>query len=196
MKYEWVKKISADDLQAVVNLHFQALTESLLNNFSRQFVQIAYQSLINNPANLSLLVKKNDHVVGYLIVLFNASSQIRKIAADNLFVFVKEGIKAVSRTPSLLIKAIDAKALFEPHDPETGPELKFIAVDENFRSKGIGTKMLSVLSKKLSQMEVEHYCLATKKDNRLSNKFYINNHFIFLHQREVFGDVFNYYRSP
>ena len=196
MKFVWAKSISPEELTEIVAIHFQALNESFLNNFGFNFVRTIYQELISDPTNLVLIVKEDEHIVAYLVMFLNADQQLLKIITNNWLFFLRQAIRTLLVNPRLLIRALDSKDILQSHDEKGEAEIQFFAVDKNFLGKGTGTKMIRELNDRLKRLMINHYLVGTKKNNPLSNRFYLKNGFIFTHELKIFGETLNYYRSP
>lgn len=184
MTFAWVNSVTPEELNSVTQLHQEALKESFLNNFGPKFLSILYQNLIQSSKNHTLLVKSDGKVQGFLLAVSDLKHQLPAILTLGL-------IMSLMHKPNLLFRILGY--LLQSRPPSPAFELQFIAVDMKLRNKGIGTKMLKSLAKKLGH---KSYFVGTKKNNQASNAFYKKNGFTFSDQRKIFGDIFNYYQSP
>ena len=66
MKIKRVYDLTPTELKTIVNLHYQALNESFLNNFGKAFLSIVYQNIPKSKDNIVLLLQDNRNLCGNL----------------------------------------------------------------------------------------------------------------------------------
>lgn len=194
MLIETAKNLPQKDIDKIADLHFKVLEESFINNFGIKFLKIAYKSILRNKNNIVLTVRDKKKIVGILVAAKNSKLFDFSVIKEEFFPLIGEVIKACFQRPELLVKLSHwffSIYLFE----KKIPELRFIALSPEYQNKGLGSKLISKLNKIFEEQGITQYQVATKKDNKKSNRFYKKLGFVFFKSKSFFGDKFNYYLS-
>ena len=121
--------------------------------------------------------KDGDKIIGFAVIVKNHERFMKEVITD------LPVIKAALRKPAVIIQAIFGLL---NNRPPSMPELQFIAVQENFRNRGIGRAMIKKLN-------VNQFIVGTKKCNKGSNNFYKKLNYEFIGTYTAFNDQLNYY---
>lgn len=195
MQIRKIYQYNQQEIDNLVNLHWQTLKESTLNKFGKRFLIIVYKSISLDANQILLVIENQGQIVGLAVATPNIKRLYNQIINKNFFPLFFEVIKHSLSTPSLIIKT--GKWLLAHSARDNCPaELLFIAVDKNYQGQGLGSKLIKKIIAEFHRNKIHQFKVGTWANNNLSNRFYVKLGFKFLYQKNVLGQIFNYYLSP
>jgi ribosomal protein S18 acetylase RimI-like enzyme len=187
-------KLSSRDIDKIAGLHKKLLWESILGEFGLLFLKELYLSISRDRESIIILAKNGNDVVGFLIATKNKYSFYSRIARNFSPILFLTALKSLILKPLLPFKFI-SWWFFSRKINLPKAELQFIAIDNQFQSLGLGSKMLKLLEKVYAKSHIDTFSVGTKSENKASNRFYIKKNFKLFYSGFVLGDKHNYYVS-
>lgn len=181
-------------IDEISRIHYSVLTESFLNNFGLNFLQIIYTNLLKSKNAILIVSEENDNIIGYALAYSDYSKFFKTAISENFIMIGLIVLGKILQKPKILIKLVST--LFKSNTETEHAELQFIAVTPTNQGKNIGTKLIEKLNIEFGQSNIKNYFVGTKTDNLLSNNFYKKLGFKMIYTKKYFGDQLNFYISP
>lgn len=184
----------SETISYVAKIHYSVLTESFLNNFGLEFLEIIYENLARSKNSILLVSSENTNVMGYLLAVTNYSKFFKIATSGKKMQLVIIILKTLVKKPNLAYKLISY--IFNVSEEDFHAELQFIAILPKYQGQGLGTKLIEQLKTELSLLNIKKYFVGTKASDELSNRFYQKMRFTKVYIKTYFGAELNYYLSP
>ena len=159
------KEIKKDLAMSLYKLHFKSLPNDVLPNFGMDLEYRYFKSLLVNKGKLVIAKNNCNKILGFIALRSNYQNFISILDIKSISVFLLNSICK----PSLLIKLIKQLSN-KTKQLKLSAEIDYFAVDENFRSKGIGG-LLILKAEEISEIDGLCY-LCTKTSNDRLFRYY------------------------
>lgn len=164
----------------IVTIHLNTFSGFFLSFMGRGFLNQMYRSYCDHAESVLLVAEENGEAVGFLAYSVNFSSLYKSMIKTRLIPFAWYSAGAFFRKPSTFFRII--RAFLKPGEAarkEDYVELSSIGVNPDNEAEGIGTLLISELSKRV---DFDRYAYITLETDAINNEkaihFYEKNGFI------------------
>lgn len=178
-----IREVKADEkklIDDIVTIHLNTFTGFFLTFMGRGFLNQMYQSFCNHNESELLVAEDNGKAIGFLAYSSNFSGLYKFMIKTRLIQFGWYSAGAFFRRPSAFMHIL--RAFLKPSEAkreEKYVELSSIGVDPNIKSKGVGSKLISELKRKVDFDKFAYITLETDAvNNEGAIHFYEKNGFI------------------
>lgn len=153
-----ISPLKPEYIADIVRLHTSALRGDFLPSLGIAFLTTFYQALINEPSIYTLVYCQKRQVQGFVIGTNNMEIFLKNILKKRFFKFSSLITYQIIKNPRLLKNVFET--LFYTKKV-SGPkaELVIIAVDQKYRSQGIGKTLIQALEKIFLKNKIRQYKL-------------------------------------
>lgn len=171
---------STEHIDDIVQIHMDTFEGFFLTFLGRDFLKLLYEGFIRHDKSELLVAIDNDKILGFLAYSQDMSDFYKYLLKTKLFHFGWCALKAFIKKPSIMMRLLSAFGKSEEvKREEKYIELSSIGVSPKYKGKGIGSKLIVELKKKVDFNEFKYISLETDAvDNEYANKFYQKNEFI------------------
>jgi len=178
-----VKNVSNYDkkiVENVVEIHLATFEGFFLTFMGKGFLRQMYSSYCDHEESGLLISCDNEgKIIGFLAYSYNMSSLYKFMLKRRFLPFVWYSAMAFFRNPQIFLRLL--RALLKPSESkrdEKYVELSSIGVSPEFKSCGIGSKLIENL-KSIVDFNVYSYILldTDAENNEHANAFYVKNGF-------------------
>ncbi len=196
MKPRKVHNLNPQELNQIVNLHLEVLPESFINNFGKNFLRSAYDTMAKDPNNIFLLLKQDEQVIGFLVAAKDGGKFTRNVVLKLPFQTIRNIFIQSLRQPLLVLLLIRWLITSIGHKFRIKTDLKYIAIQPGYQGRGLGSRLIKQLEQVLIKSQIGQFLVGTKAANLLSNRFYRKLDFEKIGERKFFDDSYIFYLSP
>ena len=172
-----------DSMEAIhacdaATIHAEALEGDFLPGLGIPFLQVFYQSILQDPSTHGFVYTDGDRSSGFVVGTTDSESLFRKTYTRSAFQLGWAALPAVVRDPGLQKKIIET--FFYPSRDSAVPdkgELLVIAVKESQRSQGIGSQLVEALNNHFIKLGVRSYKVSVLKSREAAMRFYLREGF-------------------
>lgn len=178
--------------ESISNVHHHAYSKKHLTSFFSEKKLIEYYqniieasdlSIISLDSESSVMEKKEQNVLGFIIAGYHVSNGVSKFLENNklyvLWVMIKHPTFLMQKIRSIIISRIQ-----RPQLSQADFRLLSIAVDSNSQSHGIGKGMLKFFEEVLHGKKIDCYGLSVKNTNVRAISFYERQGFVLEREHE------------
>lgn len=167
-------------INEIVTIHLNTFTGFFLTFMGRGFLNQMYQSYCDHGESGLLVAEEEGKAVGFLAYSGNFSDLYKYMIKTRLIPFAWYSVGAFLRRPSSFMHII--KAFLKPGEAkreEKYVELSSIGVDPSTKSRGVGTRLIDELKKKVDFSKFAYITLETDAvNNDGAIHFYEKNGFV------------------
>lgn len=164
----------------IVEIHLNTFKGFFLTFMGRGFLKQMYRSYLEHMDSGILIAFERNKPIGFLAYSKDLSGLYKYMLKKRLFIFAWFSLGAFLRSPKVFMRLL--RALLKPSESirkDRYVELSSIGVDPEFKSRGIGSRLISVLKKIVDFNEFTYIKLETDAiENDLANHFYQKNGFV------------------
>lgn len=167
-------------IDEIVTIHLNTFTGFFLTFMGRGFLNQMYRSYCDYE-NAGLLVAEDaNRIIGFLAYSSDFSGLYKHMIKTKIVPFAWYSVGAFFRRPSAFLHII--KAFLKPGEAkrkERYVELASIGVDPKSKSKGVGSKLIDELKKRVDFKKYAYITLETDAiNNEIAIHFYEKNGFV------------------
>jgi len=177
-----IKEISLSDIDDVVSVHMQSLPQDIFPLLGKNFLTRFYSAALQSDYCMILGFYQETRLQGFIFLTTQSDKVIPDIISKNFFGIMKSAISGVIKNVSLLKGLVwnSARMFFSRKknliSSAIGPEIFFIVVRSDSRSKNIGSALIDqaksfFVNRGYHQMKVK----TLKYDNGAVIEFYKKN---------------------
>ena len=177
-----ITKPKRNTLDTIVSLHVASFEGFFLSSLHPGFLRQLYKSFATHKRS-TLLVAFDDHEgdmpIGFIAYSYNTTDAYKHMLRRYFFPFVWYSFLSFLKQPHIFVKLLSALAKPYEFKRETDYVKIFsIGVDPGFRKKGVGSRLISEMKKRIDFNKYEYITLETDaNDNEDANMFYLKNGF-------------------
>lgn len=164
----------------IVKIHLDTFTGFFLTFMGKGFLNQMYSSYCDHAGSNLLVAEENGLAVGFLAYSSNFSGLYKYMIKKRLIFFAWYSIGAFFRRPSAFMHII--RAFLKPNEAkrtEKYVELSSIGVNSEFKSRGIGSRLIDELKRQVDFKQYAYITLETDVvDNDGAIHFYEKNGFV------------------
>lgn len=180
MQIRQIKKTEKDMINTVVSIHMNTFKGFFLTFMGRGFLNLMYRSYTEHKDSGILMAFEGEKAVGFLAYSGNFSGLYKYMIKKRVIPFAWYSLGAFFREPKVFVRLISA--FLKPGEvkrEEKYIELASIGVEPNFKSNGIGSKLIDALKAQIDFTEYAYITLETDAvNNESANYFYCKNGFV------------------
>ena len=180
MKIQSVGFQEKDIIKEVVLIHLATFKGFFLTFMGKGFLYEMYKSYVSHEKSELIVAYEQGQVVGFLAYSSDLSGLYKFMIKHRLIPFAWYALGAFFRKPKVFLRLI--RAFLKPKDAkreENYIELSSIGVLPQYKSQGVGTKLIDYLKQKVDFNKFAYIALETDAVNNDGvNKFYIKNGFV------------------
>ena len=178
-----VKDVKPEDnriIDEVVSIHLETFTGFFLSFMGRGFLKQMYRSYCEHQQSKLLMTEENGEILGFVAYSSDFSGLYKFMIKKRLPYFAWYSIGAFFRRPSAFLHIISA--FLKPGEAkreESYVELSSIGVSPKYKSKGVGSLLISELKKRVDFNKFAYITLETDAvNNEPAIQFYQKNAFV------------------
>ncbi|WP_462433118.1 GNAT family N-acetyltransferase [Phascolarctobacterium succinatutens] len=178
-----VKDVKPEDnriIDEVVSIHLETFTGFFLSFMGRGFLKQMYRSYCEHQQSKLLMAEENGEILGFVAYSSDFSGLYKFMIKNRLPYFAWYSIGAFFRRPSAFLHIISA--FLKPGEAkreESYVELSSIGVSPKYKSKGVGSLLISELKKRVDFNKFAYITLETDAvNNEPAIQFYQKNAFV------------------
>lgn len=178
-----VKDVKPEDnriIDEVVSIHLETFTGFFLSFMGRGFLKQMYRSYCEHQQSKLLMAEENGEILGFVAYSSDFSGLYKFMIKKRLPYFAWYSIGAFFRRPSAFLHIISA--FLKPGEAkreESYVELSSIGVSPKYKSKGVGSLLISELKKRVDFNKFAYITLETDAvNNEPAIQFYQKNAFV------------------
>lgn len=166
-------------IKEVVQIHLDTFKGFFLTFMGRGFLTLLYKSYCQYKESGLFVAFENDEPIGFLAYSGDYSGLYKYMIKKKLLPFAWYSLGAFFRKPKVFVRLLRAfKKSDDVKRKEKYIELASIGVKPDFKSKGVGSLLISKLIEETNFDIYSYISLETdSKDNELANRFYKKNGF-------------------
>lgn len=178
-----VKEVKPEEnrvIDEVVSIHLETFTGFFLSFMGRGFLKQMYRSYCEHQQSKLLMAEENGEILGFVAYSSDFSGLYKFMIKNRLPYFAWYSIGAFFRRPSAFLHIISA--FLKPGEAkreESYVELSSIGVSPKYKSKGVGSLLISELKKRVDFNKFAYITLETDAvNNEPAIQFYQKNAFV------------------
>lgn len=178
-----VKEVKPEEnrvIDEVVSIHLETFTGFFLSFMGRGFLKQMYRSYCEHQQSKLLMAEENGEILGFVAYSSDFSGLYKFMIKNRLPYFAWYSIGAFFRRPSAFLHIISA--FLKPGEAkreESYVELSSIGVSPKYKSKGVGSLLISELKKRVDFNKFAYITLETDAvNNETAIQFYQKNAFV------------------
>lgn len=184
-----IKKLALADIPQVVKIHRQELP-GFLSQMGEDFLNKFYEVSLTIPEIFTLVEKKDEQISGFVSGTTSAKGLYKKVILKDILPFIFIFLRYFITHPKNIVRAV--RILTYPGFTDDIPELLTIAVEKNYRDRGIGRKLFQETVKQLQKKGAKKFRVSVY--GRLpANNFYIKMGCRMERSFTFLGEKMNYY---
>ena len=171
-----LQKAEKSDIQNIIDLHLKSFNKNHFSAvFSKEMLEKYFENLIElNDLNFVFYDDELRELLGYVIAGYNSQEAVHKFINSNYFIVTLTLIKN-PRFLSEKISEISEKIFGTKYEKKAKCRLYLIAVNHNYKGKGIGKQLINHLENEIRKKGLNRYGLSVRKDNKEAIGFYNQN---------------------
>ncbi len=185
-----IRAISKKDSPIIAKIHMQSLSDDFLPSLGVDFLSAFYQGVIGRPKVFGFLDTQKGKISGFVVGTSNMELFFKDTISSNFISLFYHLLLALIKKPSI-IKNVAETLFYTAKDRGPVAELVIIAVDNRFRGKGIGKKLVLALEEEMKKRKIKGYKLTVTKRNKAANEFYKSIGFKQFSEFELYNKSWN-----
>ena len=177
-------------------IHFQNLPNSFFTTSGLKFVVFFYQLLFMNKDINLLIAKEDDLSISGFIIWGPINHSLIKTFAKNLFKFNFIQLIIIIRLFNLkILKKLIARLYIKSNKkkfPLNSAKIISLVVDDKYKGKGIGTKLISKVIQECSEKDLDFLIAITTSYQKRAVKFYNYLNFDLISENKISSDYVEY----
>ena len=159
-------------LRQACAFHYEALSyRSFVTQFGAGFLHTLYTLILKTETGFLSLAEEKGKLVGFALYLYDAS-RLMPLVLRYAYLFLPRMLPVLLKNPALIRKTLET-LLYGSKKPFISPsEMLVIAVDPEYRSRGIGEQLLKEGDLRLGQRGIRDYVVTVHAEMGRSNRFY------------------------
>jgi ribosomal protein S18 acetylase RimI-like enzyme len=171
-----IKKADKSDIQNIIDLHLISFDKNHFSAvFSKEMLEKYFENLIElNDFNFVFYNDEQKELLGYVIAGYNSQEAVNKFIKKNYFAVILTLI-INPRFLSEKVGEVSEKIFGTKYRKKAKCRLYLIAVNQNYKGKGIGKQLINYLENEIREKGLNLYGLSVRKDNKEAIGFYNQN---------------------
>jgi ribosomal protein S18 acetylase RimI-like enzyme len=171
-----IKKADKSDIQNIMDLHLSSFNKNHFSAvFSKEMLERYFENLLElNNFNFVFYNDKKKELLGYVIAGYNSQEAVNNFIKKNYFALILTLIK----NPKFFTEKVSElceKIFGTKYKKKARCRLYLIAVNQNYKGKGIGKQLINYLENEIRKKGLNLYGLSVRKDNKDAIGFYNQN---------------------
>ncbi|MCK5393604.1 MAG: GNAT family N-acetyltransferase [Candidatus Omnitrophica bacterium] len=167
-----IRQAKESDITRISELYCLYIEDSFFVHFGKGFLKELFKNIIISKHALCFVYEIDGKVQGFITGAFQLSKLFREMFFRKCHVWAIKVMPQIIRYPSS-IKYIIESFLYssKAHIENINSELLFIAIEPEFRKKGVASLLVDRIIKDFRNKGVSKVKVATVKNNKGVNKF-------------------------
>lgn len=158
-----VQQLVVKDVNAIARIHHTSMRGDFLTLFGVSFLEILYRQILKDKDCYGFCYKIRGDVKGFVIGIKESKSILKQIVINNFLGLLRIVIVKLIKSPVLIINILETfNYSFRSGKP--GAELLVIAIDKEYRNKGIGKLLIERLEMEYRKNGIYEYKLTVHSD--------------------------------
>jgi len=163
-----IKKLTYSDIPQVVKIHRDEL-HGFMSELGEKFLAKFYKVSLDIPEIFTLVEIENEQVLGFVTGTIRVKGLYKEVISRDVFSFIWLSLNNLVTHPQNIVKM--AKTLTYPGFVDDIPELLTIAVEKDYRNRGIGKKLFLQTAKEFQKRGFKKFRVSVY-DKLPANDFY------------------------
>jgi ribosomal protein S18 acetylase RimI-like enzyme len=168
-----IRKANVSDIDKIIDLHLDSFSDSHFSVlFSRKMLAKYFIKLLeDNIYSYVCYNESQSEVLGYVITGFKTKEAVASFTKENRIALL---ITLIKNPRFLIEKLIELfqKSFRIDYKGKAKCRLYLIAINNNYKGKGIGKELILFLERQLKKDHINTYGLSVRKDNKSAIDFY------------------------
>lgn len=166
-----IRRMAKTDIYDITNLYINYMFNSFFTEFGRDFLYIIFEGMINSRYGINFVYEEDSQIAGFISATTNTQQLLKGILERNKFSLLSIIFFSLVRKPQLLIPILGSFLYFRKTKlGGVKAELLFIAIDPNYRNKGVSKDLINI-----ALAELRRVAISKVKVNTLNNNHIVNN---------------------
>lgn len=184
-----LRRMSEADIEYVVNLYANYMPASFFNKFGKDFMKIIFNGILNSKYGINYVYAEDLNVAGFISASVYTEKLFNEIMLKNKLPLLKIMFLNALKRPCLLMKIIEPLFYFKKtRHQNIKAELLFIAIDPQYRKKGISKDLIMAVLNKLKDMCISKVKVTVLKENIVVNKLLQDLNFDLVGRFKFYGN--------
>jgi len=168
-----IKILEQEHVQAIAQIHEEALEGEFLPTLGVPFLEAYYQSILKDSSVIGFVYLEEDTPAGFIVGCLDTTRMFRKAILKSGFRLGLRALPSILKKPHLVRNILDTFSYPEKEGsaPEKA-ELLVIAIRNKDRRKGYGRELVRQLNDTLQQLGVPSYKVSVSQSHQAANIFY------------------------
>lgn len=174
-------------------LHYEYLSyRSFITNFGPEFLIEIYKDLLNQKLGFLVCYEVEQKIRGFALACLDTNLLFQRIKKKRIKYSLMI-LKSLIKRPLLIGKILETLRYTIKEDCQTKAELMVIAIDKDFRSKGVGSELIRRMETTFKKMRITDYKVTVHEAMERSNSFYKMNGFTLQRKFTMYNVIWNLY---
>jgi ribosomal protein S18 acetylase RimI-like enzyme len=189
-----IEPMTRSHLDAVSEIHVQALAGDFLPTLGRSFLKTLYGGILDLDLGFGFVAREQEGTLGFVLASTDTSYLFRNLVLGRGLALAARTALALARRPWLAWRV--AETFLYPAREGTGPyraELIALAVRRVNQGLGVGEALVQRLHRAFRELGVPGYKVTVYKSNEMANRFYQRIGCQHAHSFTLYGREWNLY---
>lgn len=188
MNYQIVKQKDINLIKEAVRIHYRELGSiSLLASFGQDFLLGLYKYILKKKGGFLIVAFYNRKPQGLSLGIFD-NFRIEKFILAKFYYFLPLLVLKIIKDPTLTNKIIQAIIYYFYTRGKTKFEILALSVSHNYRSRGIGSKLLTLTGQEFIKFGASEYKVCVRQKMTRACHFYRKNGLKVNNSFNLFGE--------
>lgn len=177
-----IDNLIPSEIDQLVFVHKNNLPDDILTNMNTNFLKRTYRKWMNSETTQVLTAKKNNEIIGFLVLSLIPSLTMKALTEDLIYLFFSL-LHFIVRNPKRILELVSFISpsnhiLYNEFEEiiKISPEIYILAISKNFQRQGIGHLLINEVKSLLVKKKIQHLIVRTSSNDARS--FYEKNKFL------------------
>ncbi|MDD3065066.1 MAG: GNAT family N-acetyltransferase [Endomicrobiaceae bacterium] len=183
-------KAQISDINILVDMHIRHIGDSFFSYLGKKFLRIIYAELIFSKYASTYVYINDGHIIGYISFILNKKLLFIKILFTKSFVILFS-LNFISFLKCIFYFFSSIGYIIKKQYCKS--ELLFIAVNDDYKKNGIGSKLVDFAETIIKQNNIYKVQVSINDENIISQILIKNKKYIFYRIINFYGKKMNMY---
>lgn len=156
-----IRNVEKKDISKIVNVHLASFSNFFLTSLGSKFLKVYYSSYLKIDSSICICAEIDGELIGFAFGTLEPNGFNRKLFIKNFFPFFIVLISIFLKKPASIIRILKNYNKQKSTLLTNFSELFSIAVNPNYKGKGVGKQLLSYYEKIVNKNKKQSIILTT-----------------------------------